>query len=474
MKNSIIIILLLSAQWTTTTSVLAQTNENSIPQDQVLEPTIPQADPAKAEQDLLLAYKKEYAFLSNQVTNIQSRLNQFKQNAQLEKRAIESEISSLENQLLNAESVANQLEDEIFQIGRNSESAEDNQGLIESTIIQAQATMSEYDFPGFPEVSGDTETLTDLSKIMSLINFADQVIKQQASITEQPGAFFLTDGTAVKGEIIRIGNIASYGSDGQSAGVLAPAGEKQFKIWQDGDPEAAMGIFNGKGLGLLPIFLYESTVKAIEEKQQKTILSVINSGGLIAWIIAGLGLFALLLIVLRVFFLNKASASTERLLSGVVNKIEAKDVSGAIGLAAKKSSSSSRVLLSALRNIDRDRDHIEDIVSESILHESSQLNRFGSLILVIATVAPLLGLLGTVTGMITTFDIITEFGTGDPKLLSSGISIALVTTEVGLAVAIPALLFGNVLSGWAERIKDDMEKAALRAINVYKKTFTAA
>ncbi len=474
MKNSIIILLLFSALWITTTSALAQTNENPATEAAITEPELPQADPAQAEQDLLLAYKKEYAFLSNQVTNIQARLNQFKQNAQLEKREIESEISSLENQLLNAESIVNQLEDEIFQIGRNSESAEDNKGLIESTIIQAQATMSEYDFPGFAEASADIDTPTDLSKMMTLVDFANQIIKQQASITEQPGEFFLTDGTAVKGDIIRVGNIASYGSNGKSAGVLAPAGEKQFKVWQDSDPEAAMGIFKGQDNGLLPIFLYESTIKAIEEKTQKTVLSVINSGGLIAWIIAGLGLFALLLIILRIFFLNKASASTERLLSGVVHKIENKDVTGAIGLAAKKSSSSSRVLLSALRNIDRDRDHIEDIVSESILHESSQLNRFGSLILVIATVAPLLGLLGTVTGMITTFDIITEFGTGDPKLLSSGISIALVTTEVGLAVAIPALLFGNILSGWAERIKDDMEKAALRAINVYKKTFTAA
>jgi biopolymer transport protein ExbB len=79
----------------------------------------------------------------------------------------------------------------------------------------------------------------------------------------------------------------------------------------------------------------------------------------------------------------------------------------------------------------------------------------------------LLGLLGTVTGMISTFDVITEFGTGDPKLLSGGISIALVTTQLGLAVAIPLLLVGNVLSGWAERIMDDMEKVALRVINHY-------
>ena len=99
------------------------------------------------------------------------------------------------------------------------------------------------------------------------------------------------------------------------------------------------------------------------------------------------------------------------------------------------------------------------------MHESAHLNRFGAFIILIAAVAPLLGLLGTVTGMIATFDIITEFGTGDPKLLSGGISIALVTTEVGLAVAIPALIFGNLLSGWAESIKDDMEKAALHVMN---------
>src|SRR5690606_18595063 len=110
----------------------------------------------------------------------------------------------------------------------------------------------------------------------------------------------------------------------------------------------------------------------------------------------------------------------------------------------------------------------EVIVSESILHESTHLSRFGSVITMIAAVAPLLGLLGTVTGMIQTFDVITEFGTSDPKLLSGGIATALVTTELGLIVAIPCLLFGNLLNGWSDRIKDDMEKAALRAINLYQ------
>jgi biopolymer transport protein ExbB len=70
--------------------------------------------------------------------------------------------------------------------------------------------------------------------------------------------------------------------------------------------------------------------------------------------------------------------------------------------------------------------------------------------------------------MIQTFDVITEFGTSDPKLLSGGIAIALVTTEQGLIVAIPALLAGTLLNGWAESIKDDMEKAALKVVNAYQ------
>jgi len=134
-----------------------------------------------------------------------------------------------------------------------------------------------------------------------------------------------------------------------------------------------------------------------------------------------------------------------------------------------KKGATARVLKATVRNLDAEREHVEDVVMESIMHESSRLDRFGSAIMVIAAVAPLLGLLGTVTGMIATFDIITEFGTGDPKLLSGGISIALVTTELGLIVAIPMLLVGNMLSAWAEKIKDAMEHSALHLINEYNK-----
>jgi biopolymer transport protein ExbB len=170
------------------------------------------------------------------------------------------------------------------------------------------------------------------------------------------------------------------------------------------------------------------------------------------------------------YLLVVAGKNTTSLTKTVMDKIDSgADSQEALQAIENKNGSVARVIKATLRNLERDRLHLEDIISEHMLNESSRLDRFNSIILVFAAVAPLLGLLGTVTGMIATFDIITEYGTGDPKLLAGGISIALVTTELGLIVAIPLLLVGNLLSGWASRIKDQMEHSALSIVNIYHK-----
>jgi biopolymer transport protein ExbB len=217
------------------------------------------------------------------------------------------------------------------------------------------------------------------------------------------------------------------------------------------------------------MFLYENVSKEIEDVIEKSALDVVDSGGIIGWVIVVLGVIGLLLAILRSFFLISASSTTDTLAKDTLGVLLSGGVDKALEFLKSKKGSTARLLKATVRNLDRNREHIEDIVAESILHESSRLDKFGSVILVMAAVAPLLGLLGTVTGMIATFDIITEFGTGDPKLLSSGISIALVTTELGLIVAIPLLMIGNLLGGWAERVKDHMEHSALHLINEYNK-----
>ena len=114
----------------------------------------------------------------------------------------------------------------------------------------------------------------------------------------------------------------------------------------------------------------------------------------------------------------------------------------------------------------RDRETQESVLQEAILHQLPRVESGLSVLAVLGAVAPLLGLLGTVTGMINTFRVITLFGTGDPKLMSGGISEALVTTELGLIVAIPIMLMHTFLPRRADHIIGDMEEKAVQLTNI--------
>ncbi len=101
-----------------------------------------------------------------------------------------------------------------------------------------------------------------------------------------------------------------------------------------------------------------------------------------------------------------------------------------------------------------------EILGECALHLRRTLNDRLTAILVLAAVAPLLGLLGTVLGMIQTFDVIAMFGTGNARAMAGGISVALITTQTGLLVAIPGLFMGNRLQELARRLQNGVDEAA--------------
>ncbi|MCU4676529.1 MotA/TolQ/ExbB proton channel family protein [Catenovulum sp. 2E275] len=103
----------------------------------------------------------------------------------------------------------------------------------------------------------------------------------------------------------------------------------------------------------------------------------------------------------------------------------------------------------------------DDQLFMQLQHDKHQLEKWTNTIAITAAVAPLLGLLGTVSGMIETFRMMTSFGSSDPEVISGGIAKALVTTELGLVVAIPALILNAVLSRKAKRYYDDLEGFAL-------------
>ncbi|MCB9796928.1 MAG: MotA/TolQ/ExbB proton channel family protein [Alphaproteobacteria bacterium] len=190
-----------------------------------------------------------------------------------------------------------------------------------------------------------------------------------------------------------------------------------------------------------------------------------EGGGAVGWIIAGLGVVAVLLSLFRLAVLGGSAGDADALLVQVLPLLREGRRAEALAILGS-GKAAGRVMAGVVENLDRGREALEDVAMEGLLRETPRLERFGAAILVIAAVAPLLGLLGTVTGMIATFDIITEFGTGDPKMLSGGISEALITTQLGLIVAIPAVLLGNAMSARTEGVLSAIERGALTLVNV--------
>ena len=410
------------------------------------------------------AFQKEFAFLESNKRELTERLQKFSSESDAKANAVVAEITDFETQLQRLESNVERLSDEVVTAEHLIESNQDNQASLASMYDQANATMSDYGVKLTSHV--DYLNAENEGRLATLFELADEVVATLGATRKEDGQFFLADGTQVFGTLVKVGNVAAYGVSDLGSGALVPAGEGALRLYEGDTAEVAQALVANEMPELLKVFLFESSTKAIEQRTEKSVTDVINSGGIIGWVIVSLGALAVLMALIRFFYLRSASATNELVQKQVSEMVSQGQVEEAISFCESKKCSTARVVASTLRNIDRDRDHLEDIVSESILNESNNLSRFATFIIVIAAVSPLLGLLGTVTGMITTFDVITEFGTGDPKLLSGGISTALVTTELGLIVAIPTLIVGNLLSAWSNRIKDSMEKAALHVTNL--------
>lgn len=423
----------------------------------------------QAEEDrksLELAYAKEFAFLKAQKESLQKQLSQTQSRNSDKLRKAKKEVNALEQKLLGFELKIDGAQEKLLKAQQREQGSIDTTAIIDGTVTQAKATLDPYGIM----VKWDKDA-SYAERLDTLFGKTAKLINELGSIRSEKGAFYLPDGRQIQGDIIKIGNIAAYGIASEASGALAPAGNNSYKLWKA--PEAkqtAEMLASGNIPVPMHVFIYESLKKEVEYAEDKTILEIINDGGIIGWIIVVLGLIGLLLVFIRFILLSNAGSRTESLANFVARKVESGDIEGAMRDIENKKSSIARVLKATLRNINRDRAHLEDIIAENMLNESSRLDKFGSVVLVFAAVAPLLGLLGTVTGMIATFDIITEYGTGDPKLLAGGISIALVTTELGLIVAIPLLLLGNLLTGWSSTIKDKMEQSALNIVNVHQQS----
>lgn len=418
--------------------------------------------------ELSEAYKKEYTFLKAQKSELQSRLIK-EDKQQKEDIAVAGEkLNGLQETLIKVSDALQMSQEKLEKLNKKANEVSENGDMTSVVTMQAISALGEYGI-----ALDESNKTSNIQKLTNAFAESEKLYATLSSVRNEKGRFYLPNGKPVDADIVKVGNVAAFGIAKEAAGALAPAGDSKYKLWNSADAsDDAKALFSGERLESIDIFVYENLDKEVEFKKEKTMGDTVRAGGMIGYIILALGAFGLLLIALRIVLLSKSGSRVENLTKTVVEKLNTSGVAEAQEAIKGYKGSTARVLKATLRNITRDREHIEDIVTENILNESSAIDKFGSFVLVIAAVAPLLGLLGTVTGMISTFDIITEHGTGDPKLLSGGISEALVTTMLGLIVAIPLLLLGNLLSGWAQKIKDSMEQSALHVINVFEKNIT--
>jgi biopolymer transport protein ExbB len=179
--------------------------------------------------------------------------------------------------------------------------------------------------------------------------------------------------------------------------------------------------------------------------QVPSLMDRVHQGGIVGYLIIALGAFGLLIAIWRFIALAIESGKVRAQL-----KSDRPNENNSLG----------RVLMAYEKNKNVDMETLELKMGEAVLKETPRIEAWVTVLKIIAVVAPLMGLLGTVTGMIQTFQVITLFGTGDPRLMAGGISQALVTTVLGLCVAIPMVLLHTFVNTRAQRIIHVLEEQA--------------
>lgn len=195
-------------------------------------------------------------------------------------------------------------------------------------------------------------------------------------------------------------------------------------------------------------------------------LELVQAGG---WLMAPIllsSIIAIGIIVERLWFLQRDRVIPTHLIGQVRQRIVQQQLDSGFIEALRGSSPLGRVLAAGLANRDQPRELVKESIEDTGRHVVHELERYLNSLGTIAAIAPLLGLLGTVIGMVKVFAAITVHGVGNPGVLAGGISEALITTAAGLSVAIPALIGYRYLRGRVEELVVYMEQEAMLLIEV--------
>ena len=276
------------------------------------------------------------------------------------------------------------------------------------------------------------------------------------------------DGLVKQGLFAVIGPVALFSSEDASLSGIAEQrlGSLEPTVMPFADPaNAAMVAQTVKNHGGdFPFDASMGNARKIAETKE-TFGEHVAKGGKVGYVIVGMFVLCVLVSVYKWIQLTLVPQVSEKAAMPALKAVLVNDHEKAAAEISRLKGPAAAMLGAGIEHIDEPKDLVEEVMYEEMLTTRMRVNRFTPILAVCASTAPLMGLLGTVTGIINTFKMITVFGSGDVKTLSGGISEALVTTEMGLVVAISALVMYAFLSRKAKGITDQMEQIGILFIN---------
>jgi biopolymer transport protein ExbB len=369
--------------------------------------------------------------------------------AQLEQTASEKELQFEENEK-NVVTATQRLTEqkgslnELF--GHLTTAAGDMVSVVEASPVSAQFPGREAFFEKLIQKISDSDQLPTIDEIERLWFEIQQEMTESGRVAKFDATVVKPNGDEQQQGVVRVGSfnlVADTGNylsfTGSKIEELPRQPNGKYLNWA-ADLSNASGGLNSFGVdptgptggSLLSALIGTPT---LEERW--------HQGGYVGYAITALGIIAILIAIWRLLALTS--------ISGRVNS----------QLKAGKANPNNplgRVLAIHEANPTMDTETLELKLNEQVLREIPALEKYQGALKIIAAVAPLMGLLGTVTGMIITFQAITIYGAGDPKAMASGISSALITTVLGLLVAIPTVLMHTMVAARSKRVVQILEE----------------
>jgi biopolymer transport protein ExbB len=302
----------------------------------------------------------------------------------------------------------------------------------------------------------------------ALLRLAEGWNLEKLGGTRYPGTCLDARGTARQGRFATLGPVTYFASeDGETSGlVVSQIGSSRPVLFPNLVPPSAgpiAALVDGREADV-PVDVTGGDALRVAARSSG-LVEHLRAGGFVMVPLLLIGVLALVFAVWKLLALRAVHRPEEQTLDAIADHLKAGRPDQARALLDSVSTPFAVILSAGIDHYRAPREHLEELMHERALSAITWLDRHLGMLAVLGGVAPLLGLLGTVTGMIHTFEMVTVFGTGDAKLLSGGISEALVTTETGLVIAVPVLLIHAYLSRRAKTIVSALEQTAVGLAN---------